>query len=63
MRDWLFYWRNEWKQRTTIWLSPNIMNSLNDMRSKANCKSRSEFIEQAIQFYSEYNDAMNKGQH
>ena len=50
----------EKKQRTTIWLSPNIMNSLNDMRSKANCKSRSEFIEQAIQFYS---DAMNKGQH
>ncbi len=40
-------------QRSTIWLSPNIMNSLDDMKSKANCKSRSEFIEQAIKFYSE----------
>ena len=50
-------------QRTTIWLSQNIMNSLDDMKSKANCKSRSEFIEQAIQFYSEYNDSMNKGQY
>jgi metal-responsive CopG/Arc/MetJ family transcriptional regulator len=50
-------------QRSTIWLSPNIMNSLDDMKSKANCKSRSEFIEQAIKFYSEYNDSMNKGQY
>ena len=53
----------EKKQRTTIWLSPNIMNSLDDMKSKANCKSRSEFIEQTIKFYSEYNDSMNKGQY
>jgi metal-responsive CopG/Arc/MetJ family transcriptional regulator len=50
-------------QRTTIWLSPNIMNSLDDMKSKANCKSRSEFIEQTIKFYSEYNDSMNKEQY
>ena len=53
----------EKKQRTTIWLSPNIMKSLDDMKSKANCKSRSEFIEQAIKFYGEYNDSMNKGQY
>lgn len=53
----------EKKQRTTIWLSPHIMNSLDDMKSKANCKSRSEFIENAIKFYSEYNDTMNKGQY
>ena len=53
----------EKKQRTTIWLSPNIMNSLDDMKSKANCKSRSEFIEQTIKFYSEYNDSMNKEQY
>ena len=50
-------------QRTTIWLSPNIMNSLDYMKSKANCKSRSEFIEQTIKFYSEYNDSMNKEQY
>ena len=31
-------------QRTTIWLSPDVMNSLDDMKSKEKCKSRSEFI-------------------
>lgn len=53
----------EKKQRTTIWLSQNVMKELDNMSERANCKSRSEFIEQAIKFYSEYNDSMNKGQY
>lgn len=53
----------EKKQITTVWLSTNIINSLDDMKSKANCKSRSEFIENAIRFYSDYYDMMNKGQY
>lgn len=43
------------KQRTTIWLRPDIMKNLDEMSLKANCKSRSEFIEKAIKFYDGYN--------
>lgn len=42
------------KQRTTIWLSHDIMNELDNMTKKANCRSRSEFIEDAIRFYDGY---------
>lgn len=43
------------KQRTTIWLSSETMNQLDEMSERNNCKSRSEFIERAIQFYDGYN--------
>lgn len=32
----------EKKQRTTIWMLPNIMNSLDDMKSKAKHKNRTK---------------------
>ncbi len=43
------------KQRTTIWLSQDVMKSLDKMVETAECRSRSEFIEQAIKFYDGYN--------
>jgi len=42
------------KQRTTIWLSQNVMKELDNMSQKADCRSRSEFIEKAIKFYDGY---------
>ena len=44
----------EKKQRTTIWLSQNVMNELDQMSERADCRSRSEFIEKAIKYYAGY---------
>ena len=44
----------EKKQRTTIWLSQNVMNELDQMSERADCRSRSEFIEKAIRYYAGY---------
>lgn len=51
------------KQRTTIWLSTETMNMLDEMSVKANCKSRSEFIERAIKFYDGYNRSTVENQY
>ena len=51
------------KQRTTIWLSLKVMNQLDEMRERNNCKSRSEFIEKAIQFYDGYNRSTVENQY
>ena len=42
------------KQRTTIWLSPEIFDSLDSITERNNCRSRSELIENAIKFYDGY---------
>lgn len=42
------------KQRTTIWLSPKVFQSLDMIAERNNCKSRSELIEKAIKFYDGY---------
>ncbi len=42
------------KQRTTIWLSPDVYESLDVIAERNNCKSRSELIEKAIKFYDGY---------
>ncbi|MGX8850586.1 ribbon-helix-helix protein, CopG family [Amedibacillus sp. YH-ame10] len=42
------------KKRTTIWLTTNTMESLDDMVIMNNCKSRSELIEKALKFYDGY---------
>ena len=44
----------EKKQRTTIWLSQNVMNELDKMSERADCRKRIEFIEEAIKFYDGY---------
>lgn len=51
------------KQRTTIWLSQGVMNSLDEMSQRNNCKSRSEFIERAIKFYDGYNRSIAENQY
>lgn len=51
------------KQRTTIWLSPEMMNQLDEMSERNNCKSRSEFIERAIKFYDGYNRSTAENQY
>lgn len=42
------------KQRTTIWISPDFLKQLDRMSERANCRSRSEFIEKALRFYNGY---------
>ena len=39
------------KKRTTIWLSQDVMDRLDEMTKTDDSKSRSEFIERAIKFY------------
>lgn len=51
------------KQRTTIWLNPEVMNKLDEMSAGDNCKSRSEFIEKAIKFYDGYNRSTVENQY
>lgn len=42
------------KVRTSVWLHPETMERLDGWMSEDNCKSRSEFIEKALQFYMGY---------
>lgn len=51
------------KQRTTIWLSQNVMKELDNMSQRADCRSRSEFIEQAIKFYDGYIRSTDENQY
>ena len=50
----------EKKQRTTVWMHTETLNQLDEMTRKANCKSRSIFIEEAIHFYNGYLDSSAK---
>lgn len=51
------------KQRTTIWLSQNVMKELDSMSQRADCRSRSEFIEKAIKFYDGYIRSTDENQY
>lgn len=44
----------EIKTRIPLWLYPNTIKGIDAILIKDNCKSRSEFIEKAIRFYSGY---------
>jgi len=44
----------ETKGRIPLWLYPSTIESMDALLEKDNCKSRSEFIEKAIRFYSGY---------
>lgn len=44
----------ETKDRIPLWLYPSTIESMDAFLEKDNCKSRSEFIEKAIRFYSGY---------
>ena len=45
---------NETKTRIPVWLYPSTLEALDLASAACNCKSRSEFIERAIQFYAGY---------
>ena len=53
----------EKRQRTTIWLSQNVMKELDNMSERADCRSRSEFIEKAIRFYDGYIRSTDENQY
>ncbi len=52
--------QTEIKERIPLWLYPSTLAAIDKSLSTSNCKSRSEFIEQAVLFYIGYlssNDA------
>lgn len=44
----------ELKTRATVWLYPSTWDVIDAKLTEANCKTRSEFIERAVQFYAGY---------
>ena len=42
------------KKSTTIWLRPSVIRRMDGWLETANCKSRSEFIEKSLHFYTGY---------
>lgn len=42
------------KKRTAVWLYPEIMDEMDSLLERDNCKSRSEFIDKALNFYMGY---------
>ena len=45
---------DETKKRIPVWLYPSTLEALDRGVQTGNCKSRSEFIERAVQFYAGY---------
>ncbi|MCQ4922254.1 hypothetical protein NE686_04100 [Tissierella carlieri] len=45
---------NSVKKRTAVWLYPETMEEMDNLLEKDNCKSRSEFIDKALNFYMGY---------
>ena len=46
--------QDETKTRIPVWLYPSTLEALDRGTETSNCKSRSEFIENAVQFYAGY---------
>ena len=42
------------KKRTAVWLYPETMDKMDSLLERDNCKSRSEFIDKALDFYMGY---------
>ena len=47
------------KERATVWFSPAIKDKIEDHYRADNCKSQSEFIEKAVEFYLGYLNTKN----
>ena len=47
------------KLKATIWLTPSVKDKVEDNFQSDNCKSQSEFIERAIEFYVGYLNTKN----
>ncbi len=46
--------KNNVKKRTAVWLYPETIEKMDNLLERDNCKSRSEFIDKALNFYMGY---------
>jgi hypothetical protein len=46
--------KNSVKKRTAVWIYPETIEEMDSLLEKDNCKSRSEFIDKALNFYMGY---------
>lgn len=46
--------KNSVKKRTAVWLYPETMDKMDSLLERDNCRSRSEFIDKALDFYMGY---------
>ena len=42
------------KKQLTVWVQPETTEKVKEMYKQADCRSRSEFVERAIRFYTGY---------
>ena len=49
------------KQKTTVFFTPSVRRKIEDTYRSDNCKSQSEFIEKAVEFYLGYLNTKNAG--
>ena len=47
------------KERTTIWFTPSVKEKIEEHDRADNCRSQSEFIERAVEFYIGYLNTQN----
>ena len=47
------------KERATVWFSPSVKDKIEERYRADNCKSQSEFIEKAVEFYLGYLNTKN----
>lgn len=52
----------EIKERHAVWLYPSTVGVMDNLLAVDNCKSRSEYIEKAVQFYSGYLTSLEKNE-
>ena len=53
----------EGKEKFALWITPEAKQKVESHFKKDNCKSKSEYIEKAIRFYSGYLDTQNAGEY
>ena len=51
--------KQENKQKFALWIHPEVLNKIDKIYREANCRSKSEFIEKAVDFYYGYVTADN----
>lgn len=42
------------KERITVWINPEILKTTDSLIETSNCRSRSEYVQNAISLYNEY---------
>ena len=51
--------KQENKQKFALWIHPEVLNKIDKIYREADCRSKSEFIEKAVDFYYGYVTADN----